>query len=64
MFMFFLADVLLGWNLFVAAMTPNGNLSLSLINNVHNRASYNATAGVFPLNYATSDGAALSGQAR
>ena len=59
-----LVDILLGWNLFVAAMTTNRNLSSSLINNVHKRASYNTTAGVFPLNYATSDGATISGQAR
>lgn len=59
-----IVDVLLGWNLFVAAMTSNEDLRSSLINNVHNRASYNTTAGVFPLNYATSNGAAISGQAR
>lgn len=59
-----LVDTLLGWNLFVAAMTPDKSLRSGLINNVHNRASYNTTAGVFPLNYATSDGAAISGQAR
>jgi Domain of unknown function (DUF1793) len=59
-----LVDVLLGWNLFVAAMTSNENLRSSLINSIHNRASYNTTDGVFPLNYATSDGVALSGQAR
>ena len=59
-----LIDALLGWNLFVAAMTSDGDLRSDLIKNVHNRASYNATAGVLPLNYATSSGLAISGQAR
>jgi hypothetical protein len=48
----------------VAAMTSDEDLSSNLIKSVHNRASYNVTAGVFPLNYDTSDGVANSGQAR
>ncbi|KAH8988003.1 hypothetical protein EDB86DRAFT_2832105 [Lactarius hatsudake] len=51
------------WNLFVAAMTPNQDLRTVLISRVHNRASYNASAGVFPLNYDSTSGAAILGRA-
>ncbi|KAH9000989.1 hypothetical protein EDB83DRAFT_2275918 [Lactarius deliciosus] len=51
------------WNLFVAAMTPNQDLRTVLISRIHNRASYNASAGVFPLNYDSTSGAAILGRA-
>ncbi|KAF8273635.1 hypothetical protein EI94DRAFT_1795045 [Lactarius quietus] len=44
------------WTLFVAAMTPDQDLCTNLISRVHNRASYNATAGVFPVLYDSSSG--------
>ncbi|KAH9052374.1 hypothetical protein EDB87DRAFT_1722946, partial [Lactarius vividus] len=51
------------WNLFVAAMTPNQSLRTELISRVHNRASYNTSAGVFPLNYDSTSGTAILGRA-
>ncbi|KAI9447112.1 hypothetical protein BJY52DRAFT_375069 [Lactarius psammicola] len=51
------------WNLFVAAMTQNQDLRTNLISRVHSRASYNASAGVFPLNYDSTSGAAFLGRA-
>ncbi len=56
--------MILGWNLFVAAMTPNQDLRTNLISRVHNRASYNVSAGVFPLNYDSASGTAILGRAR
>ncbi|KAI9456365.1 hypothetical protein BJY52DRAFT_1171492, partial [Lactarius psammicola] len=51
------------WNLFVAAMTPNQNLRTNLISRVHNRASYNVSTGVFPLNYDSTSGTTILGTA-
>ncbi|KAH9026781.1 hypothetical protein EDB84DRAFT_1501283, partial [Lactarius hengduanensis] len=48
-------NVVLGWNLTYARF---------LISRVHNRASYNASAGVFPLNYDSTSGTAILGRAR
>ena len=56
--------ILLGWNLFVAAMTPDGDLRSNLISRVHNRASFNTSSGVFPLSYNSSSGATIQGVAR
>ena|SRR6266702_2804142 len=55
---------LLGWNLFVAAMTSNQDLSTNLISRVHNRASFNVSAGVFPLSYDSTHGSTILGVAR
>ncbi|KAF8263272.1 hypothetical protein EI94DRAFT_1704113 [Lactarius quietus] len=52
------------WTLFVAAMTSNQDLRTNLISRVHNRASYNATAGVFPVLYDSSSGLIDQGGAR
>ncbi|KAH8978672.1 hypothetical protein EDB92DRAFT_1956210 [Lactarius akahatsu] len=43
--------VVSSWNLFVAAMTSNQDLSTNIFLRVHDRASYNASAGVFLLSY-------------
>ncbi|KAH9990995.1 hypothetical protein BJV74DRAFT_977866 [Russula compacta] len=51
------------WNLFVAGMTPDGDLRSRLISKVHNRASFNISAGVFPLKYDSTDGFTLGGVA-
>jgi hypothetical protein len=60
-----LTDSVLGWNLFTAAaMTTNENLRSLLISKVHNRASYNISAGVFPVEYGSADGSTLQGVAR
>jgi hypothetical protein len=59
-----LADPVLGWNLFAAAMTTNQDLRSQLIGKVHNRASFNTSAGVFPVNYGSTDGSTLQGVAR
>jgi len=59
-----MVDVLLGWNLFVAAMTQDGELCSHLISSVHNRASFNTTSEVFPLNYDSSHGSTIQGAAR
>jgi hypothetical protein len=59
-----LVDVVLGWNLFVAAMTPDGDLRSHLISGVHNRTSFNVSAGVFPLDYDSVDGSTILGAAR
>ena len=58
------ADGVLGWNLFAAAMTPNQSLRSQLISKVHNRASFNISAGVFPVEYNSADGSPLQGVAR
>ncbi|KAH9021999.1 hypothetical protein EDB85DRAFT_2187724, partial [Lactarius pseudohatsudake] len=53
------------WNLFVAAaMTSNQDLRTNLISRVHNRASFNASAGVFPLGYDSTNGSTIFGGAR
>ena len=58
------ADAVLGWTLFAAAMTPDQDLRTSLISRVHSRASYNLTAGVFPVLYDSSSGLISQGGAR
>jgi hypothetical protein len=45
------ANLILGWDLFVAAMTSNQSLCMDLISRVHNRASFNMSTGVFPTKY-------------
>ncbi|KAH9993299.1 hypothetical protein BJV74DRAFT_916837 [Russula compacta] len=55
--------VVSGWNLFVAGMTPDGDLRSNLISRVHERASFNISAGAFPLNYDSSSGNTLGGAA-
>ncbi|KAF8273676.1 hypothetical protein EI94DRAFT_1167505 [Lactarius quietus] len=51
------------WNLFVAAMTSNQDLRTNLISRVHNRASYNVSAGAFPLSYDSTHGSTILGVA-
>ncbi|KAH9022001.1 hypothetical protein EDB85DRAFT_2152001 [Lactarius pseudohatsudake] len=51
------------WNLFVAAMTSNQDLRTNLISRVHNRASFNASSGVFPLSYDSTEGSTILGAA-
>jgi hypothetical protein len=60
------ADALPGWNLFVAAMTPNNDLCLNRIGRVHNRASLfgNQSLGIFPLRYDSTNGSDMSGMAK
>jgi hypothetical protein len=50
--------------MFAAAMTPNQDLRTKLISKVHNRASFNTSAGVFPSNYDSTTGATILGGAR
>ena len=50
--------------MFVAAMTPNQDLRTKLISRVHNRASFNQSTGVFPVNYDSGTGATILGSAR
>ena len=57
-------DSVLGWNLFAAAMTTNEGLRSKLLLMVHTRASYNVSAGVFPVDYGSADGSTLGGVAR
>ena len=59
-----LADPVLGWNLFAAAMTTNQDLRSRLISKVHNRLSFNTSAAVFPVNYRSDGGSTLQGVAR
>ncbi|SRR6266404_4584506 len=56
--------MVLGWNLFVAAMTSNQDLRTNLISRVHNRASFNLSAGVFPFRYDSTHGSTILGGAR
>lgn len=63
-FDFVQVDDFLGWNLFVAAMTSNQGLRSDLISRVHNRASFNVSAGVFPLSYDSTHGSTILGVAR
>ncbi|KAF8260626.1 hypothetical protein EI94DRAFT_1747935 [Lactarius quietus] len=51
------------WDLFVAAMTSDQNLRTDLISRVHNRASFNESAGVFPTEYDGTYGSTISGGA-
>ena len=54
----------LGWTMFAAAMTSDQDLRNNLISRVHNRASCNATAGVFPVFYDSINGSIYQGGAR
>ena len=63
-FGFLSTDGVLGWNLFAAAMTSNEDLRSKLMLMVHTRASYNLSAGVFPVDYGSADGSTLGGVAR
>ncbi|KAH9017578.1 hypothetical protein EDB85DRAFT_2076084 [Lactarius pseudohatsudake] len=56
--------IFLSWNLFVAAMTSNQDLRTNLISRVHNRASFNASAGAFPLYYDSTNGSTVLGRSR
>ncbi|KAN0136895.1 protein of unknown function (DUF1793) domain containing protein [Lactarius tabidus] len=51
------------WNLFVAAMSSNEGLRSDLISRVHNRASFNVSAGAFPLSYDSTHGSTILGVA-
>ncbi|KAI0251855.1 hypothetical protein BJV78DRAFT_1125603 [Lactifluus subvellereus] len=51
------------WNLFAAAMTSNTDLRATLISRVHNRAFFNASAGVFPVIYDSTHGSTILGVA-
>ncbi|KAH9164534.1 hypothetical protein EDB89DRAFT_1892884 [Lactarius sanguifluus] len=51
------------WNLFVAAMSSNQDLRTNIISRVHNRASLNTSAGVFPLSYDSTHGSTILGGA-
>ncbi|KAH9063195.1 hypothetical protein EDB87DRAFT_1558516 [Lactarius vividus] len=51
------------WNLFVAAMGPNQDLRTNLVSRIHNRASFNVSAGVFPLSYDSAQGSTILGVA-
>ncbi|KAH9063198.1 hypothetical protein EDB87DRAFT_1681625 [Lactarius vividus] len=51
------------WNLFVAAMSSNQDLRTNLISRVHNRASFNVSAGAFPLSYDSTHGSTILGGA-
>jgi hypothetical protein len=50
--------------LFAAAMTTDEDLRSQLIGKVHNRASFNISAGVFPVYYGSADGSTSQGVAR
>ena len=50
--------------MFAAAMTTIQDLRSQLISRVHNRASFNTSAGVFPVIYGSADGLTLLGEAR
>ncbi|KAH8977285.1 hypothetical protein EDB86DRAFT_3092613 [Lactarius hatsudake] len=44
-------------------MTSNPDLRTNLISRVHNRASFNASSGVFPLSYGSAEGSTILGAA-
>ena len=48
----------------MAAMTSDQSLRTDLISGVHNRASYNRSAGVFPTEYDSTFGSTIQGGAR
>ena len=56
------AEAVVGWSLFVAAMTPNSDLRADLIKSVHDRASLygNQSIGAFPVTYRSIDGITTS----
>jgi hypothetical protein len=60
-----LADLVIGWSLFVAAMTKDDRLSSELIARVYNRFT-NTTipATVFPVYYDSDNGTSFQGVAR
>jgi hypothetical protein len=60
------ANVGLGWCLFVAAMTPNGDVRSDLIRSVHDRALLygNQGIGAFPVRYLSESGLDRSGIGR
>ncbi|KAI9433067.1 hypothetical protein H4582DRAFT_1029614 [Lactarius indigo] len=51
------------WTLFVAAMTPDEDLSTILFSRVHSRASLNTSVGVFPVYYDSASGSTYRGEA-
>ena len=57
------ANAVIGWNLFVAAMTPNSNLRSDIIRRAHNKASIygNQSIGAFPIRYNRINGADFPG---
>jgi len=59
------ANTVLGWNLFVAAMTPNSTLRSDLIMGIHDRVSFygNQSIGAFPVRYGV-EGHDISGIGR
>ena len=59
-----MADLVLGWSLFAAAMTSNQGLHSDLITKVVNRANNRTIPGVFPVYYDSSQGGAVQGVAR
>jgi hypothetical protein len=59
-----LADRVLGWSLFAAAMTSNQGLRSDLIMKVFNRANNRSIPGVFPVYYDSGSGASQKGMAR
>ena len=50
--------------MFAAAMTTTQDFRSQLIVRVHNRASFNISTGVFPVNYGSGNGSTLQGVAR
>ncbi|KAI0299461.1 hypothetical protein B0F90DRAFT_1818200 [Multifurca ochricompacta] len=52
-----------GWNLFTAAIASNQDLRTNIITNIHNRASFNVSPGVFPLSYDSIHGSTILGVA-
>ncbi|KAH9022178.1 hypothetical protein EDB85DRAFT_382728 [Lactarius pseudohatsudake] len=58
-----ISDAASSWTLFMAAMTPDKDLSTNLISRVHSRASYNASMAVFPVFYDSTSGSATRGEA-
>jgi hypothetical protein len=60
-----LADIVIGWSLFVAAMTNDERLNSELIARVSDRSSNIAIpANVFPVEYDSANGTSLQGVAR
>ena len=58
-----LPDLVIGWSLFAAAMTPNPGLRSQLILRVYNRVT-STIPGVFPVYYDSGNGTSLQGIAR
>ncbi|KAI0057014.1 hypothetical protein BV25DRAFT_1813076 [Artomyces pyxidatus] len=51
------------WDVFTAAITTDATTRDNLISSVHNRASFNVSAGAFPLDYDSSRGTTVLGVA-